>query len=318
MNLSSVRNEYVYESGGGHDFCRFYFPSGAWILAMFKRTRVIFSFGLRACGFPEGSSCLFTVGEVITMSIGLKEAIYCSEKGYIDRAEDIREIMEHLSVLTLKELNDHCKYECLECFDVCLDMQHIPTSYVDKLSYIEMLCMMDSIKFEYWKDKRGAMYGIADLEYDPEKTSRLFYVYTMAETLVRASRSCAWVKLFFSVSVKAYMECIAAQSGKPDGFLEFKALGMLANDIDIDLTDSLTIGSFIKKAQSAMRKAWNPMQDIEEYAKWIYKAHRVVDWLLLYGIEPAYPKQFSLEQIRHNAAAFEKTKQKRSDVERSM
>lgn len=252
------------------------------------------------------------------MAISLKEAIYCSEKGYIDRAEDIREIMEHLSTLTLKELNDHCNFDCLECFDVGMEMLDIPTIYLHNLSYIEMLCVMDSIKFDYWKwDSKGLM-RMANSRNQSDAVCRLFYVYTIAKALSLASRTCTWVKLFFAVSVKAYVEYITSQAGCSDGFLAYKSLCMIADRVDIKVTDTLTMGAFIGKALEAMNKSWNAMQDIDEYAKQMYTTYEMVDGLLLHSIQPAYPKQFSLAQIRRNAITFEKMKQAQLSIEHSM
>lgn len=252
------------------------------------------------------------------MAMSLAEATYCSEKGYIDRTEDIREIMEHLSTLTLKELYDHCKFECLEGFDTGMAMLDIPTNYLDNLSYIEMLCVMDSIRFEYWKCDAGGLSRKANTGERTDAVCRLFYVYTIAEALARASRSCTWVKLFLSVSVKAYIEYITEQAGCTDGFVTFKALGKTADKVGIKLSCTLTMGEFIRRSLSAMNKSWNGMEDIEEYTERIYTAYEMVDNLLLFRIQPAYPKQFSLEQIRHNAAIFEKMNQKQPYIERSM
>ncbi|MBE6902421.1 MAG: hypothetical protein E7478_08085 [Ruminococcaceae bacterium] len=252
------------------------------------------------------------------MAIGLKEATYCSEKGYIDRAEDIREIMEHLTRLTLRELNDHCNYNCLECFDVGMQMLDIPTSYLNDLSYIEMLCVMDSIRFDYWKYDSKGLTRMANSREQSDAVCRLFYVYTIAKALSLASRTCTWVKLFFAVSVKAYVEFITSQAGCSDGFLEYKSLCTIADKVNIEVTDTLTVGAFIGKALDAMNISWNAMQDIDEYAKQMYTAYEMVDSLLLHRIQPAYPKQFDLAQIRRNAITFEKIKQAQTSIERSM
>ena len=241
------------------------------------------------------------------MATSLKEATYSSEMGYIDRVSDIGEIMEHLTAITLKELNDYCSFDYLETFDVVLEVTDIPQSYLNSLSYTDMLCVTDSIRFNYETRVNDSDYAAC----------RLYYVEAIARALLRAARRCSWVKLFLSVSVRAYMEYLDVQAGSTDGAVRFAAFRiMVQNAIDVELNDSYTIGCFLEKARSAMQEYWYPLKDIDEYVDRIYAAHEVVDALLVSGMKTAYPGQFSLERIKRKAVARERL-EKCAFVERS-
>lgn len=243
------------------------------------------------------------------MAISLKEAIYCSEKGYIDRAEDIRDIMEHLTRLTLRELNAHCGRDFLDIFEVGLEMCNIPTSYLGSMTYTEMLCVTYSIKFDY-------RFKIID---DLDSLCRLCYIGRVGEALMMAKNTCPWVKLYLSTGVKAYMDFLAEQSEDLNGNTMYAALTKRVSGIvEIEMSDSTTIGELVKGSVGAMKDYWDPMVDIKEYSNKIYAAYELLDMTLMSGMEAVYKKQFSLAQIRRNAITIEKIKQAQTSIERSM
>jgi len=231
------------------------------------------------------------------LAMTIEEATYCSEKGYIDRADDIGEIMEHLTVLPLKELTSSCSSSYSGIFDIGLDMFDIPKNYGNVITYAEMLCVIDSIKFDYWTGTGS----------DMDAASRMCYVQTMGEALLKASRVSPWVKLYLSTSVKAYLDFIEAQAGTYDGGRRFAELKNMAyNAFEFKLTGSTTIEDLIRASVKAIMRRWNPLGDIDEYKSKIYAAHEVLDVMLMSSIKTSQRTKFSLAQIRRNAIAFER------------
>ena len=239
------------------------------------------------------------------MGSRLKDATYNSSKGYIDRKSDIQEIMGHINDLTLDELKSHCKKSYLTTFEIGLEMQDISTSYLNSMRYTDMLCVLNEIKINYQK-----MNGNED------EKSRMFFVYTIADALNTASSTCSWVNLFFSISVKAYLEFLAEKTGSTGHTVDFSDLNKLVmKTLEFELTDSTTIGTLIKETHKAVNKPWNILSYIQEYEENMHTAHRILDMLLVNSMETAYPMRFRLNEIRRNAAACEMS-QKCSDIEK--
>ncbi len=241
------------------------------------------------------------------MGIRLEEAMHNSNKGYIDRADDIREIMEHITALTLKELRNHSRNSHLQLFEVWLEEKNIPTSYLNDLRYTEMLGLVDSIKIDY-------IFGMNE----EDARCRLQYISTIIDTLQKASVSCGWVRLFLSVSVKAYMDFLAERADDEQSYERYNNLHeMVKNTLRQRLKEATTIGELIKRADAQLKKPLDPLQFIGDYAEQIYYTYEIIDTLLVTSMRKAYPTQFSIEQIKHNAATLENAEQQ-TEIELSL
>ena len=104
------------------------------------------------------------------------------------------------------------------------------------------------------------------------------------------------VRLFMSVTVKAFFRYLAKKYGADDQYKIFAR--NVCGNMDLTLTEDTTIGSYLDKLERFQSRRWLPCNSIIQFEQDIRNGFEDLNCLLIKHVKNAFPEYFDIFNLQ--------------------
>lgn len=107
-----------------------------------------------------------------------------------------------------------------------------------------------------------------------------------------------WIKLLSAVTLDTLFDVYEKRSKKGTDYdlLYDDAVYLLGRYAKFEVTETSTVGDALKRTRSERKKAWNPGEDLHDYAEKIHACYEIVKVILYDGLVDIYDVQTLCEE----------------------
>ena len=215
------------------------------------------------------------------MKSQINDVMRISDKGYIDKVSDVREIIDDMVTCKLDQLIVP-GFSAMQMGHDLLDSLFLPSAYPQLLSFGELLNL---IRVAYLHDNLIEWMALL----------KIFFTWT--EPVISK------VKLFAAVPIKSLANLVDKRSKTEKGSLFFIYLyERVHNNFGYDLTRTTTIGQLFSLLGNMT--AWEPPLPISEFEKKTHASCEIIKILMIDMFRFAYPEMFVLSKLKDRLASY--------------
>lgn len=223
----------------------------------------------------------------------LDEIMMMSDKGYIDSFDEIEKLTEKVMNMDARTLTVRDGYKPDVIADDLICLNELPDSFKYTVRICDMLNMAHALSYA---GSEGRLYN------DCER-----YAVMTAEILNKASYAYADIKLFLSISVKAFADFMDKRSGKTDRICNtmYKDIvDMAKKNALLDVNEKTTIKAVIAGVRPYMTK-WNPRMCVNTFVNYALNCCEIIKKIFVDFIRTGYEDMFDFDKLRENFIRLE-------------
>lgn len=221
------------------------------------------------------------------MDTSLDALMRNSLRGYIDDPEEIDELFTKLLNKKVSQFSGSEKENTLNLLRDLMDDFDMASDRNSELTYADMLCLTDGIL-------NSPSYPI--LEVDTRIDFFQTTLHLIRVLLMTCAKTDLEVRLFMSVTVKAFFRYLAKKSGADDQYKIFAR--NVCGNMDLTLTEDTTIGSYLDKLERFQSRRWLPCNSIIQFEQDIRSGFDDLSFLLIQHVKSAFPEYFSIYDLQ--------------------
>lgn len=224
----------------------------------------------------------------------LDEIMMMSDKGYIDSFDDIEKLTERVMNIDARTLTIKGGYDLNIIADDLISFNELP----DTFRYPVRICDIFNMAYAQECSDRAKLL----FEYICER-----YTVLTAELLNRASYSYSDIKLFLSISVKAFADFMDKRSGKKDckcKKMYKKIIETAKESAHLEVNEKTTIMAIIDGVRPYITQ-WNPGMRIDIFVFHAENCCRIIKQIFVDFILAGYEDMFDFIKLRENFIELE-------------
>lgn len=208
------------------------------------------------------------------------EIMRISDKGYVDSFDDIEELINKVMNIKAVDLNvkDYCQPNAFAAHLLKFNENNLPYDNVQDIRICDML---------------NLTYDLEDYgDYIHER-----YAAVIAELLRSASKTSGDIKLFLSISVKAFADFMDKKSGTSKGselYEEIAELAQSASKITVD--EKMTIKALLNGIRPCMTR-WNPLLSVASFTDHAINCCAIMEKIFIGCMRVGYEEIFDFSRI---------------------
>ncbi len=233
---------------------------------------------------------------VIKIKNTFEDAMYSSNKGFIDRYNDIEEILTRLLDTPIMQLFDEGRDKVVHNMKDVMSELEWDNAKIAELTYGEMLGFTELI-------------STGDVYLDESEQCRddicLTVLANIRLAIMREKCNDTTLYLFTSISVSAYFDYLATRmGGKGNGIKNMYRVfrSRVRRNTDFTLVEEDTIGMLLDRMANFQSRVWYPCYSIEEFAKEIRESYYDLYYFFIQYVKEAFPHYFDLEKLKEKYA----------------
>lgn len=223
----------------------------------------------------------------------LDEIMMTSDKGYIDGFDDIEKLTERVMNIDARTLTVKGGYNPNIIIDDLISLNDLPGLFQYTVRICDMLNMAHALSYA---GSEGHFY------HDCKR-----YAVITAEILNKAAYASADIKLFLSISVKAFADFMDKKSGKTNRICSTMyrdIVDMAKENALLDVNEKTTIKAIIDGVRPYMT-IWNPRMCANTFINYALNCCEIIEKIFVDFIRVGYEDMFDFIKLRENFIELE-------------